>query len=106
MKPKIIYTHHARARIKKRGLSFLGVEQTIFGADSQKPLAAHQVKFIKQQGSRLYHVVANFNPQQNAWIVISAWVRGENDRPALVWRILSWPFRMVFKFLQLLFGWD
>ena len=56
-----------------------------------------QQKFIKQQGSRLYHVVATYLSEQKAYLVISAWVRGEEDRPPLLWRLLTLPFTLMAK---------
>jgi hypothetical protein len=91
---KIIYTKHALERVGKRSLSKTSIEATIAHHDQRWQQGDGSVKFIKQQGTRRYHVVANFLPQKRAWLVISAWVRGEEDRNVL-WEALTWPWRLV-----------
>ena len=101
---KFIYTHHARARINSRALSKTGVEDTIARPDKKFPTGEQEYKFIKQQGTRRYHVVAKYLPDQKAWLVISAWVRGEEDQPPIVWRIITAPFRFVAWLYRRLFS--
>ncbi len=86
--PKIIYSSHAQVRMKKRRLSPISIDCST---------KSGQQKFIKQQGSRLYHVVATYLSEQKAYLVISAWVRGEEDRPPLLWRLLTLPFTLIAK---------
>ena len=99
--PKIIYSSHAQVRMKKRRLSPISIEDTILHPDHHCPTKSGQQKFIKQQGSRLYHVVATYLSEQKAYLVISAWVRGEEDRPPLLWRLLTLPFALIAKIFLL-----
>lgn len=92
---QIILTNHAKERLRKRRMSLLGIEQTILTPDYVKEQDRQVKKFIKQQGTRRYEVVATYKPRQQAWLVLSVWVRGEEDRPAWGWRLLSLPFKLV-----------
>ena len=99
---KIIFTDHARARIKKRKMSLLGVEKTITSPDRKISLPDGQIKFIKFLDKRLYQAIAVYEKKQQAWIVISAWIRGENDPPDLLWTLITAPFKLLFKFFRFL----
>jgi hypothetical protein len=61
------------------------------------------VKFIKTVDDREIQVIANWLEDENRWIVVSAWVRGEEDpRPLWQWvfvlpyRLLRWTLRRIF----------
>jgi hypothetical protein len=103
---KIIYTKHARERIRKRSLSFTGVEDTLSHPDKHQYLEQKQEKFIKLQGKRLYHVVATYLPKEKSWLIVSAWVRGEQDQAPLSWRLITFPFRLIAKLFKLIFNWN
>jgi hypothetical protein len=94
---KIIYTKHALDRIHKRRLSERDIEDAIRCPDKKFPTQNEAGnKYIKQLGTRRYHVVAKYLPEQKSYLVVSAWVRGEEDQPDLAWRLLVAPFK---------FGW-
>ncbi len=82
-------------------MSRLGIEQTIINPDKVLELGQGQKKFIKQQGSRLYQTIALWKEKEQLWLIISVWVKGEEDRPDLLWRLLTAPFR----FLRFLWHW-
>ncbi len=106
---KVILTKHARERLSQRGMTVNGVEETILDPDKKISLDEGQTKFIKQQGRRLYQVVAIYKEQEHAWLVLSVWVRGEEDKPDLLWLAITTPFKWLGKLLKfifrLLFGW-
>lgn len=106
---KVILTKHARERLSQRGMTVNGVEETIFDPDKKISLPAGQIKFIKQQGKRLYQVVAIYKDREHAWLVLSAWVRGEEDKPDFWWLIITMPLKWLWQLLKfifrLLFGW-
>ncbi|MBQ6449937.1 hypothetical protein IJJ08_03500 [bacterium] len=106
--PKIIYTTHAQERIRLRRLNGRSIEATLTHPDETQDLEDGKKKFIKLQGQRLYHVVAQYKSDQHAWLVISVWVRGEEDPPDYLWLIITSPFRLLWwlvKFIfRLLFG--
>ena len=101
---KVILTKHAQERMSKRTMSKLGVEETVLKPDKKITGDKGETKFIKQQGSRQYQVIATYKPNERAWLVISAWVRGEEDQPDLLWRILTMPFKLLWSLLKILFG--
>jgi len=106
---QVILTKHARERLSQRGMTINGVEETIYNCDKKIILPTGETKFIKQQGSRLYQAVAIYKEKEHAWLVLSVWVRGEEDRPDLLWLIITAPFKWLWKLgkfiFRLLFGW-
>ncbi|MBQ6436435.1 DUF4258 domain-containing protein [bacterium] len=101
---KIIYTKHARERIDLRRLSKTSIEDTILHPGKSFSEADETYKFIKKQGTRTYHVVAQYLPDQKAWLVISAWVRGEDDPQNWLWWLITAPFRLLWWLFKMLFG--
>jgi hypothetical protein len=61
------------------------------------------VKFIRTLAGRNYHVVAQWKKQEQAWLIVSVWVRGEADRESLSIQLILAPFRLLRWLLQLLF---
>jgi hypothetical protein len=96
---KVIYTKHAQERIERRSLNRTSIETTIANPDKRWRQESNEYKFIKQQGTRRYHVVARFLPAQRAWLVISAWVRGEEDR-SILWDVLVAPFKWLLRLIK------
>jgi len=94
--PKIIFTKHAQDRCKQRGITLKSVEETITSPaqrfEQTEPQGA--VKFIKSVDGRRLHVVATYVPNENAWLIISVWVRGEEDKRPLEDRLLISPFKL------------
>jgi len=92
--PNFILTKHAKERMQDRGitqdmvrLALKKPDQTLPGDDPSK------VKFIRTIDRRRTQVVATLLPSKQ-WLVISVWVRGEDDRVPFVWLILSAPFKL------------
>lgn len=93
---KIIYTNHALERIKQRRLSQDDILLAITQPDRKFSQDKNdEVKFIKTVHGRRYQVVAKFLADQNAWLVVSAWVRGEEDPEPILFTILVAPFRLL-----------
>jgi hypothetical protein len=85
----IIFTNHAYHRLRQRSLSEYQVWQAIHQpqktwTDKNK----QSTKFIREDGGRNYHVVAKFLSDQNKYLVLSVWVRGEDDRQPLIWPVI------------------
>jgi hypothetical protein len=91
----LVFTKHAKERINDRILTAEHIFQAIKFPDN-KFIHKTNKKFIKLINSRKIHVIANFLPKENKWLIISAWVRGEEDRQPLVWRLITLPFRLLF----------
>lgn len=77
----ITFTTHALERMKLRNIYRYEVQQTILNPEQTFEEQDHKVKFIGKELSlnRSYHVVAKFLAEENKWLVISAWIRGEED---------------------------
>jgi len=64
----LVFTKHALERTSGRVLTQDAIYQTVTA-----PIENHQ------------------------WLVVSAWVRGEEDRESLVWQLLSLPFKLTWR---------
>lgn len=95
----LIFTNHAYHRLKQRSLSFDGVWQTVH-YPNKKNKSGSNFKFVKVIGDRNYQVVANFLKSENKYLIVSVWVRGEDDHAPLVWQILTLPFRLLWWLLK------
>ena len=93
---QIIYSNHALERVRQRHLNQDDILLTIGQPDKKfstdKP---GHTKFIKTVHGRRYQVVAKILPDQNAWLIVSAWVRGEEDPEPLLFTIIAAPFRLL-----------
>lgn len=83
--PGVTFTAHALERMKLRNIYRYEVKQTLLEPVNTFEQEDDKVKFIGKELShnRSYHVVAKFLPEENKWLVISAWVRGEEDDGSL-----------------------
>jgi len=99
----IILTNHAYDRIKSRSISDYSIYDTINYPDKKISKANNSVKYIKDIGSRKYHVVATYKKDQKKYLVISAWVRGEDDRVPIIWQLITFPFKAAFWIIKLQF---
>lgn len=100
---KIILSSHAKERLKKRQLSLWSLQDTITHPEKKISLGEGKCKYIKKQGSRLYQVVATYLPEEKANLIISAWVRGEEDQPPLCWRFLTGLLKIIFLPVTMIF---
>lgn len=98
-----IFTKHAIERSQKRSISQHDVVQVLKYPEITQPTdKPANLKFIKTVGDRPIHVVATLLPREKKWLVVSVWVRGEDDQPSLAWRLLTLPFKLSFRVLQFL----
>lgn len=95
------FTKHALERLDLRSISKDDVINVL-----QKPAQTFNtdkpgtVKFIKDIQDRTIHVVATHLAKDDSWLVISVWVRGEEDRQPFLWQILSLPFKLAWWLLR------
>lgn len=80
----VVFTKHAEERMVLRNLNQDMIIQVM-----QKPNKLHytddnKVKFIKKTMGANIHAVCKPIPEENKWLVISVWVRGENDKGEFV----------------------
>jgi len=99
---KIILSKHALERAKFRKISLSAVERIILNPDQTFNLKDGKFKFIKNLDNRHYQVVATHIKKENKWLVISVWVRGENDQVPFVWILITAPFRLTWWLLKIL----
>lgn len=83
--PGITFTTHALERMKLRNIYRYEVKETILNPEKTFEEEDDKVKFISKEFSlnRSYHVVGRFLPDENKWLVISPWIRGEEDDGSL-----------------------
>lgn len=103
--PKIVLTKHALSRARSRKMELYPIERTIIDPDQKISLGEQKFKFLKNVSGRHYQLVATFLPQEDKWLIISAWVRGEDDQLPFAWLIISAPFRFIWWLLQHVFTW-
>ncbi len=99
----LIFTNHALDRLKLRSISQRQVQQTLAHPEkifpSDKP---NQIKFISTFNDRTIHVVAKHLKDQDKWLIISVWVRGEDDSIPLIWKVISFPFKIIAKIAKII----
>ena len=100
----VVFSNHALNRLKKRNISQEAVVRTLKKPTEKNEVDNGNIKFIKEVEKREIHVVANWLEDENRWIVVSAWVRGEDDpRPLWHWvfilpyRLLHWTFKRLIR---------
>jgi hypothetical protein len=98
----LIFTDHGWERMGKRHLGpdmvRLAIEQPDRKIGENKK---DTTKFIKNIRGRMVHVVATALPDHK-WLVISVWVRGEDDQLPLVWRLIVLPFTFLWWLVRLI----
>lgn len=99
-----IFTKHSLERLQSRSISQDAAVQVLKNPDTTQPTdKPSSTKFIKTLGGREIHVVATHLPQEKTWLVISVWVRGEEDKAPLMWQLITLPFRLLLKLLRFVF---
>lgn len=97
----LIFTKHGKERLNDRTITADAVYQVINSPD-QKFEQGKNWKFIRLLQGRKYHVVASYLKSERTWLIVSVWVRGEEDRVPLVWQLLTLPFKGVWWLLKFL----
>lgn len=94
----LVFSKHALGRLSGRVLTQDAIYQTVTAPD-QTFLDKNNTKFIRTVNNRRIHVVTE--PIENhQWLVVSAWVRGEEDKEPLVWQLIVLPFKILWKIIQ------
>lgn len=96
----LIFTKHAWFRLKERSITSDQIYQTLQYPEKKLTLNEQKIKFIKKLNQRQIQVIAQFLMQENKWLIISVWVRGEADKIPLIWQIISLPFRLIFQLIK------
>jgi hypothetical protein len=77
----VIFTRHGLQRLYLRNISKEMAVQAIQLPDKKEKEPGENAKFIKSIGGREVHIVATYLRSERQWMVVSAWVRGEDDPP-------------------------
>lgn len=99
-----ILTKHARERLHQRRISEDAIASVLSKPERTEPGAKPDtVKFIRTLNGRTIHAVGTYLKDQDRWLIVSVWVRGEDDAAPLMWQILTLPFKLIWKFLMFFF---
>ena len=91
----IIFTNHALDRLKDRSINYAHIADVVNYPDKKFHAKGESFKFIKIIHGRKVHAVASFLKKENKWLIISVWVRGEDDKAPLMWQMLVLPFKLI-----------
>lgn len=98
---ELIFTTHAKERMNLRKLHRVDIEETLSSPDKTIALEDKlNYKFIKTIDGREYQIVAHFDDLDKKWIIVSAWIRGEEDPPDLLWQIITAPFKALWWLIK------
>jgi len=87
--------------MSQRSVSVDAVYQAVANPDKQFPeKGSKAIKFIRTVGARTYHVVALWKAPEKSWLIISVWVRGEDDKESLIAQIILLPFKLIWWILK------
>ncbi len=99
----IIFSHHALERLGKRHIAKSDVERTISRPDKTFPgKKSGTVKFIRRIDQRNHQVIAKKLENSKDWLVLSVWVRGEEDFNWVSWLVML-PFKVVWAVVKWVF---
>lgn len=75
----IVYTKHARERLELRRLNEDMVIQVMRNPNKTHEIDDGKMKFIGKSMGAKVHAVCKPLPEENKWLVITLWARGEED---------------------------
>lgn len=96
-----IFTKHALERLNDRSVSQELVIKTLQNPDSTQPTEKPgNVKFIRNLHNRNVQVIATYLENQKKWLIVSVWVRGEEDKVPLMWQLIILPFKLLWFLIK------
>ncbi|MBP7740689.1 DUF4258 domain-containing protein [Candidatus Woesebacteria bacterium] len=98
----IVFTKHAFERMKKRSIAVDKIWDVV--NHPHKTFGDSQKKFIKEINGRKYQAIAKFLNKENKYLIISTWVRGEDDKQEIIWMIITFPFKLIWWIIKKLFS--
>lgn len=96
----VIFTKHALERMKKRSINKDKIWETINYPDKVYKSDIDDKKYLSKIRGRKYQAVATYLKDEKKYLVISAWVRGEDDKASPVWVLITLPFKIIFWILR------
>lgn len=93
---QLIFTNHAMDRMEQRAISPDAVWRVLqHPSRTLQESKPNTTRFIRTLGDRTYHIIGTYLPKERKTLIVSVWVRGEQDREPLVWQLLTAPFRLI-----------
>jgi hypothetical protein len=103
---EFIFTTHAKERLQLRKISQAEAELALRKPDKTLPgKKPNSIKFVRTLKGRQLQLVGTYLADQDKWLIVSAWVRGEDDPVPFVWQILTFPFRFCWWLIRKIFRW-
>ncbi len=85
----LVFTNHALERLKLRSVTQNQVWQVISYPDKKFPSnKLKQIKFTRFINNRNIQLVAKYLEDQKKWLIVSVWVRGEDDPTPFMWKVI------------------
>ncbi len=75
----VVFTKHARERMDLRRINEDMIIQIMRKPNAMHNLEDGKIKFIGKAMGAKVHAIGKPIPEENKWLVISLWVRGEED---------------------------
>lgn len=88
----VIFTDHARQRLRQRRITQDMAVQAIKKPDKKMPEEEDKVRFVREIKDRNVQIVARYLDDEKKWMVVTAWVRGEEDPRPLWMHVLLLPW--------------
>jgi len=93
-----ILTKHARERLQQRWISEDVIGSVLRSPDRTEPGSKPgTTKFVRTVSGRQIQLVGTYLKDENKWLIVSAWVRGEDDKVPLAWQLITLPFVATWK---------
>ena len=100
----LVFTKHALERMSYRSVSPEAVWSVLQYPNETRPEGKpNTTRFIRNLNDRNYHVIGTYLPDQKKTLIISVWVRGEEDKMPLLGQIILLPFKIVWSILKFLY---
>lgn len=78
--PQFILTAHAKERLRSRRMAESDIGRVLTHPEKTFPgKKSGTIKFIKELDGRVHHVVGKYLEDEKKWLVLSVWIRGEED---------------------------
>jgi len=103
-KSQIIFTKHALSRSQQRYVPQDKIEQVLLYPDNTFSLEDNKTKFIRVIDQRQFQVIASYLAKEDKWLVISAWVRGEEDSKPILDQLIEGFGRGLLWFFKQIIG--
>lgn len=99
----IIFTKHSLERMGKRSIDQDRIWQVINHPRKVYNSSGGSKKYLKTINDRRFQVIATYLPKEKKYLVISTWVRGEDDKQGIVWTIITLPFKIIWWLISRIF---